>query len=134
MTVMCYTYKCFYSTKCVHYKFHELIYLFVRINYDCLNQRLCSPKSLKVEKMTSSGLYIRASSARSSSASLPGFRRLLSLLGLNMLRRWTHNHLLFTRLRLLKDLKKMLHPPWFSKYIQEYTPFYSTVLQVYSTF
>ena len=64
----------------VHYKFHELIYLFERINYDCLNQILCSPKRLKVEKMTSSGLYIRASSARSSSASLPGFRRLLSLL------------------------------------------------------
>ena len=41
------------------------------------------------------------------------FRRLLSMLreskhSLNMSRRWTHNRLLFTKLRLLKNLKKTL--------------------------
>ena len=41
------------------------------------------------------------------------FRRLLSLLheskhSLNMSKRWTHNRLLFTKLRLLKNLKKTL--------------------------
>jgi len=45
------------------------------------------------------------------------FRRLLSLLheskhSLNMSRRWTHNRLLFTKLRLLKNLKKTLDTFW----------------------
>ena len=51
------------------------------------------------------------------------FRRLLSLLheskhSLNMSRRWTPNRLLFTKLRLLKNLKKTLYPHVQSQCIQ----------------
>ena len=54
-------------------------------------------------------LYIRAGSRRSSLASLPGFAGYFHCFtSLNMLRRWTHNCLVFTKLRLLKDLKKTL--------------------------
>ena len=55
------------------------------------------------------GLYIRAGSRRSSPASLPGFTGYFHCFtSLNMSRRWTHNRLLFTKLRLLKNLKKTL--------------------------
>ena len=56
------------------------------------------------------GLYIRAGSRRSSPASLPGFAGYFyCFTSLNMSRRWTHNRLLFTKLRLLKNLKKTLY-------------------------
>ena len=55
------------------------------------------------------GLYIRAGSRRSSPASLPGFAGYFHCFtSLNISRRWTHNRLLFTKLQLLKNLKKML--------------------------
>ena len=59
---------------------------------------------------TSPGLYIRAGSQRCRPASLPGFDSYFHCFtSLNMLRRWTHNRLLFTKLQLLKNLKKKLH-------------------------
>ena len=55
------------------------------------------------------GLYIRAGSRRSSPGSLPGFAGYFHCFtSLNMSRRWTHNRLLFAKLRLLKNLKKTL--------------------------
>ena len=58
---------------------------------------------------TWTGLYIRAGSRRSSPASLPGFAGYFyCFTSLNMLRRWTHSRLLFTKLCLLKNLKKTL--------------------------
>ena len=55
------------------------------------------------------GLCIRAGSRRSSPASLPGFAGYFHcFMSLNMSRRWTHNRLLLTKLRLLKNLKKTL--------------------------
>jgi len=56
-----------------------------------------------------SGLYIRAGSRRSLPASLPGFAGYFHCFtSLNMSRRWTHHRPLFTKLRLLKNLKKTL--------------------------
>ena len=53
-------------------------------------------------------------SRRSSPASLTGFAGYFyCFMSLNMWRRWTHSRLLFTKLRLLKNLKKRLlviHP------------------------
>ena len=52
-------------------------------------------------------LYIRADSRQSSPASLPGFAGYFHCFtSLNMSRRSTHNHLLFTKFRLLKSFKK----------------------------
>ena len=65
---------------------------------------------LLIEIANTSGLYIRAGSRRSSPASLPGFAGYFHcFMSLNMSRRWTHNRLLFTKFRLLKNLKKTLH-------------------------
>ena len=59
--------------------------------------------------MYNPGLYIRAGSRRSSPASLPGFAGYFHCFtSLNMPRRWTHNRLLFTKLQLLKNVKKTL--------------------------
>ena len=67
--------------------------------------RSTSPKSLSNQ----AGLYIRAGSRWSSPASLPGFAGYFNCFtSLNMSRRWTHNRLLLTKLRLLKILKKRL--------------------------
>ena len=58
---------------------------------------------------TDTGLYIKAGGRRISPASLPGFAGYFHCFtSLNMSRRWTHNRLLFTKLRLLKNLKKTL--------------------------
>ena len=57
----------------------------------------------------STGLHLRAGSRRSSPASLPGFAGCFHCFtSLNMSRRWTQNCLFFTKLRLLKNLKKTL--------------------------
>ena len=55
------------------------------------------------------GLYIRAGSRRTSLASLPDFAGYLNCFtSQDMLKRWNHNCLLFTKLQLLKNLKKTL--------------------------
>jgi len=67
------------------------------------------PNSIVLPQNHAPGLYIRAGSQRSSPASLPGFAGYFHCFtSLNMSRRWTHNHLLFIKLRLLKNLKKTL--------------------------
>ena len=82
--------------------------------YDWLNEKI-----IMVLDMGHALLYISRVEYKSPQpAKFAGFsarfRQLLSLLheskhSLNMLRRWTHNHLLFTKLRLLKSLKKTLY-------------------------
>ena len=64
------------------------------------------------------GLYIRAGSRWTSPASLPDFAGYFHCFtSQDMLRRWTHNCLLFTKLCLLKNLKKTLvmDPKWSRK-------------------
>ena len=68
------------------------------------------PSVCSNHESTVQGLYIRAGSWRSSPASLPGFTGYFHCFtSLNMSRGWTHNRLLFTKLRLLKNVKKTLN-------------------------
>ena len=61
-------------------------------------------------KLTTTGLYMRASSRRPSPASLPNFAGYLHCFtSQDMLKRWNHNRLLFTKLQVLKNLKKTLN-------------------------
>ena len=75
-------------------------------------KKLSSPKQEEDEwdvfkrNVTNSitGSYIRAGSQRSSPASLPGFASYFHCFkSQDKSRRWTHNRLLFTKLRLLKE-------------------------------
>ena len=73
------------------------------------SETVCSIANFLLSSVTTPWLYIRAGSQRSLPASLPNFACYLHCFtSQDMSKRWNHNRLLFTKLRLLKNLKKRL--------------------------